>query len=244
MMDNLWAEFLEYLNSEDARVQIFAWILTSVILTGALSLAVFASRKIIKAYIEHLQQSRLMKPFVGSFFLYNGPTAAGFGDAPRLTRLTVKRSFLGGSTVRQESVSPRALMYKGHAKATETLLRAVLHARDGDIKYICLLSFFATQASSARVTIGVMSAVNQNGEPWRVSAILSSELFHSDDVGVLLKLVDQPIATRELRRSVQSAAEAASAKTLSEYGIFEHPLSGQEQVTRVSVLRKNQKPSK
>lgn len=243
-MDNLWPEFLEYLNSDDARVQIFAWVLTSVILTGTLSICVLAGRKIVKAYVEHLRQSHLMKPFVGSFFLYNGPTAAGFGDAPRLTRLTVKRSFLGGSTVCQESVSPRALMYKGDAKATENLLRAVLHARDGDIKYICLLSFFATQASRARLTIGVMSAVNQNGEPWRISAILSSELLHSEDVAPLLKLVDQPIATRELRRSVQSAAEAAFGKTLSEYGVFEHPLSGQEKITEASVLKKKPKSRK
>jgi hypothetical protein len=232
-----WAsKFAAYVD-KNGEEKTFEFLLTGVALAGLLALLVKGPQRVSGSIRAFLAQRRQMRLFAGRYFMFHGPTADGFDDAPRVTRLIIRSPFVGRREILQESITPHRRVHIGTPIASYSLLSGLFKPWDSAIKddmdprfkMLMTLPFKQSANGGPRVSIGAMTGANLVGEPWHVSVLISSHLLPADLVRrILAHHLNTAWLSEKLLHDVVRTID--DTPPFESFGTFNHPWGASEHI--------------
>ena len=255
MNGDFWSNVLEFfgwIKTGSGKDVFFGFIFGSVILAGS-----FAILKIISKYLffqlsMRWGSGRQFSQIYGEYFLYHPPLIISMeSKIPRVAILRISRGWLNPANIDQLDTNDRSKkLYDGSLEKIKIGFSCWLKPKIGDCgKSIILWDFQKRRNDKKRISVGVMSSINFQDEPYRVPVIVSEMALNRLTVDALFKILRlETTLTVSIRRKAfdifDSAAESDGSDEFEHMitprsTIIQRPLNLRARVMRYLIVRKN-----
>lgn len=156
-------------------------------------------------------------------FLYHEATANVLPELLRRTDFKIRAGILNPLFAIQMNAEPLKKMYSGPVTVFGESMSITLQSRSSGPKLMNLYLPRDTTNGDLRFSVGYMSGLNQDSDPWVVPCLLASRKLPSEIVRQVLQIIDGGILSKEKRSAIEHAINENALRSLPSNDLINHP---------------------